>query len=196
MRPNSPQRSRAWGRQSLAAPAPEPVRRRGLPRPGAGQGVGAAIRPLGRKSVSHDNSTHSFFKRAFFSAEARRLFKSSIPLRPYTSFDYSSLSDTPLHYRLALSAFVTMGCYHQHERRRDWPPLEQPWGCRHRKKPSSNRLAIFCAGLGKPRRYVALIAAKEHSGWWQHSVRNGIHQTQERRHETSSSLFDHGSVRF
>jgi hypothetical protein len=56
--------SRAWGWRSLAAPAPEPVRRRGLPRLGAGLGVGYRHPRAVQCSKNVQILTHSIFKRA------------------------------------------------------------------------------------------------------------------------------------
>ena len=62
--------SRAWGWRSLAAPAPEPVRRRGLPRLGAGLGVGYRHPRAVQCSKNVQILTHSIFKRAIFPPHA------------------------------------------------------------------------------------------------------------------------------
>jgi hypothetical protein len=68
--------SRAWGWQSLAAPAPEPVRRRGLPRLGAGLGVGHFHLRTPECSKSVQILTHSIFERAILA-----LFKTEWVMR-------------------------------------------------------------------------------------------------------------------
>jgi hypothetical protein len=64
MRSLSQIRLRAWGRRSRAAHAPEPVRRRGLPRLGAGLGVGHRWPRTLKCSKNVQILTHSKFKRA------------------------------------------------------------------------------------------------------------------------------------